>query len=102
VVPANDSDCDGFDDATEAFIGTLGGQMCAATTTLRDEDPDSWPTDFNDDQLTAGADVLSFNMHFGHNSGDPEYSLRHDFSGDGLISGADLLRMNHFFAKRCA
>jgi hypothetical protein len=102
VVPANDSDCDGFDDATEAFIGTLGGQMCAATTTLKDEDPDSWPTDFNDDQLTAGADVLSFNMHFGHNSGDPEYSLRHDFSRDGLISGADLLRMNHFFAKRCA
>jgi hypothetical protein len=95
-VPSNDSDCDGFSNSREMYIGTNPNVMCPPTT-----NDDVWPPDYNKNQLVNGADYLSFNTHFFSRTGDANYSTRWDLSQNGLINGQDWLMLNPFFGKRC-
>ncbi len=121
-VPPGDTDCDGYPDTGstgsqyqfrrgEDYIGTVMTSKCSATATFNDEPlPDSWPPDFNDNQLVNGADILSFNFALGKQTSDPPIVLlgnsipivRFDLNGSGLVNGADVLQLNQFFGKRCA
>jgi hypothetical protein len=113
VVPAGDTDCDGYPDsvpgapvssrAGESVIGTLVATRCSATSAINDEQsPDAWPVDFNDNQLVNGADILSFNPKFGSSAAvGPPYDVRWDLNASGIINGADILQFNPFFGKRC-
>lgn len=109
TVPAGDSDCDGWPDsaaasgkAPESFIGT-NGSHCPATATANDEGlPDTWPADFNDDQLVNGSDVLAFNTLIGSTAPGPPYSVRFDLDGDGTITVGDKAFVSALFGKRCA
>jgi hypothetical protein len=96
--------------AGETTIGTVASQHCAANSGISNEPlPDAWPPDFNDNQLVNGADVLSFNLAFGHPATDPPINIggtlipltRFDLNASGLVNGSDVLQMNPFFSKRC-
>lgn len=113
-----DSDCDGYPDTTtfpprasEATIGTMADQLCAATSGISDEPlPDAWPPDFNDNQLVNVADILSFNNTFGQPATNPPVNYagtltpvqRWDLNGSGLVNVADVLQLNPFMFTRCA
>ena len=59
-----------------------------------DPSPDSWPVDFNDDQVVTGSDILKLGSVFGSNelaTPPPPYNARMDFNDDGLITGSDVL-----------
>lgn len=101
IVPTGDTDCDGFADTTEQFIGTDPNQMCNATAGWFDEPVQFWPPDLNDDELAGLTDVTMFRVPFNHHDTDPEYSVRYDWNGDGLIGLADVTRYTGFFNKRC-
>jgi hypothetical protein len=74
--------------------------------TSDEPDPDAWPVDFNDDQLSNGQDILKFNPRFGTvapgGPGSHQYSVRFDLNGDGIINGQDILRFNSYFGKFCS
>lgn len=102
AIPPNDSDCDGFSDADEAFAGTIGGSPCSGTSVKRDEDPDAWPPDFNDDKRVLLDDVTTFSLPFGHLQGEAEYDVRHDLNGDDRITLVDVTKaFTQFFTKSC-
>ena len=69
-----------------------------------DPSPDSWPVDFNDDQVVTGSDILKLGSVFGSNelaTPPPPYNARMDFNDDGLITGSDVLKFGRYFGKRC-
>lgn len=106
AVPAGDSDCDGWPDSVEASLGTLSNQECMTTPASSDEaNPDAWPVDYNDDQLSNGQDLLKYNAKFGTaapgGSGMFDYSARYDLNEDGLINGQDILKHNPYFGYFC-
>lgn len=102
IIPPNDSDCDGFDDASEAFVGTLGSSPCSSNTIVNDEAPDAWPPDMNDNRLVNILDVGTYSPVFGKIAPDPEYGVRFDINGDGKITILDVSRMySQTFSRRC-
>jgi hypothetical protein len=95
-VPAGDSDCDGFSDSREAFLGTNPNQMCP--TGVGD---DVWPPDFNQNKLVNVGDYVSFNPHLFTRPGDAGYNVRWDLNQNDLINLSDYLTLNQFIFKRC-
>jgi hypothetical protein len=121
LVPPGDTDCDGYPDTGntgpqyqfrhgEDYIGTDPTLKCMATPGINDETTtDAWPPDFNDNQLSNGADWLHYNMALGHPTSDPPVVIgmtsipltRFDLNGSGIVTGADVLQMSPFFGKFC-
>jgi hypothetical protein len=108
TVGTGDTDCDGYPDTTsfgarapESYIGTFQTQDCASTPSIGDEPTDSWPPDFNDNQITNGGDWLTYNSRFGVTVSPPNPNVRWDLNASGLINGADMLQLNPFMNKRC-
>lgn len=99
-VPPGDADCDGFDDSTEDYLGTLPDRQCPETSTVDDEEPDAWPPDFNDDQTVSISDVLALKPVFNHDV--PPVSQRYDLSTDGTISISDVLMLKPYFNLSCS
>jgi hypothetical protein len=91
-VPLSDSDCDGFANSQEAFIGTDPTRACG---------PNAWPPDVNDDQIANGSDLLAFAPVFGSIAPNQPYNPRFDLNNDGRINGSDLLQVAPFFDQRC-
>ena len=88
-------------------MGTLVGVACAATVTADDEDPDSWPPDFNDTQDIDGFDVFIVAQRFGSTTmstpaGKLPYAARYDLNGDGAIDGLDVFRLAQVFNSNCS
>jgi subtilisin family serine protease len=98
---AYDSDCDGWSDAEEIYLGTNPHSHCAATTTPNDEHPNAWPPDFNSDRRVTMADVLSFNQVLGKSDRDPGWNPRWDLNLDGKIALSDVLRLNLDYGTEC-
>jgi len=101
AIPAQDSDCDGWNKTREQHVGTDPTTHCNATSTLNDE-PDFWPTDFNDSKFTNLADVSSFNPTYNKFPGDAGYSKRHDLNASNGVTLADVSLMNLFYNKPCS
>lgn len=89
---AVDTDSDGFDDATEQFVGTNPNLACGIN---------AWPVDLNNDGKVSLADVLAFSPSFNSNSNQSNYDKRFDLDMNGSISLADILRMQLYFGHRC-
>ena len=85
---AVDSDGDGYDDATEAYLGTDPLPDCPATSANDDELVDAWPPDFTDNQLVNTLDLAKYVPHEGLTV--PPAPSRFDLNEDGLISVPDL------------
>ncbi len=82
-----DTDGDGYDDATETFIGTDPLSACSTTTAPNDEPPpDAWPPDFNDDTLVWLPDIIAF---MGALEPAP-YNARFDLNTDGRVTTLDM------------
>ncbi len=102
TLDGSDPDCDGFTTDNENFMGTLPQAACAATPTPNDEDPDSLPTDFDDDQDTDVIDVLFFRPHILKSDPDPGSSARFDFDVDGDVDIIDVLFLKSRINTSCA
>jgi hypothetical protein len=98
-----DSDCDGFSDTMETYLGTDATKSCAQTPTANDEVPlDNWPFDFNDDQKVSLSDVLKYSPVFNTFVNTPGSSTRFDLNNDGAINLSDVLKFSPVFNMFCA
>jgi hypothetical protein len=89
-----DSDGDGFSDTVEQFMGTLPTTACPATPAADDEEPDAWPTDFDDNQVVDILDIVRLTPPvFGSEPPNPNYSSRKDLTGDGAINILDVAQV---------
>jgi ribonuclease BN (tRNA processing enzyme) len=100
TVPANDSDCDGWNKTREQHVGTDPTKHCNADKTFNNE-PDAWPGDFNDNKLTNLADVVSFGPTFNKLPNDDGYNQRYDLNVNNITNLADIVTMGPFFNKLC-
>ncbi|MEO6196838.1 MAG: CAP domain-containing protein [Dehalococcoidia bacterium] len=97
----NDSDCDGFINAREVYMGTDAAKACSNTGSTNDENPDSLPADFNDDRRVNMIDVLSFGAHYNALSGQPAFSVRWDLNADGANTLADITILGSRYNTTC-
>lgn len=89
VIAVGDSDNDGFSDRLELFLGTNVQKACPKNAKANNEDPDSWPPDFDDDKDVDDQDVT---IGFSDKINKPEnYDKRSDFDMDGDIDIIDVL-----------
>ena len=83
-----------FRDAVEFFVGTNQKVGCNATSAPYDEVDDTWPPDFNDDQIVNIFDVLALAPPvFFSVDGDAAYSRRFDLDMNGIINVFDVNRL---------
>ena len=108
LVKEGDSDCDGFTDAEELFMGTNPNDRCAATGVVvgspgrNDEPPpDAWAMDFDDNQVVNATDLGTFITRLGKTTGQAGYSVRWDINGDGRINAVDIGRVIPFVNQTC-
>jgi hypothetical protein len=94
-----DSDADAFQDNREDYFGTSVTRSCPATPTVGDEAVDSWPVDFDDNQLVTISDVLALKPVF--NTAVPPTSARYDISPGSGINISDVLRLKPVFNTSC-
>jgi hypothetical protein len=86
-----DTDCDGFSDARETYMGTNPTVVCAATSAPNNEpEPDAWPVDMNDDQRATSIDVGQFVGRIGGDIGETHYRARLDINADGHVTTVDV------------
>jgi hypothetical protein len=78
----DDTDCDGWTDGQESYVGTDSWDACP------DNSADAaWPPDINNDKnLTVVGDVLNYMGRIGATPGSPHWWQRLDLNGDGTIS----------------
>jgi CSLREA domain-containing protein len=100
-VPTNDSDCDGFSAAAEAYMGTAPAAHCNNTTAVNDE-VDVWPSDFNDSRLTSLADVVLMGSVYNQPAGADPAKKRFDLNQSGTVSLADVVMIGPFYNKGCS
>jgi uncharacterized protein YkwD len=92
-----DTDCDGWSNVTESFLGTNMTAPCPATATAGDEWPQAWPPDFNDDRTIDLTDVLAYKPYVGTGT----YTARHDLNMTGAVDILDLLQLKGYFGDTC-
>ncbi len=104
-VPANDSDCDGFTTAIEAFVSTdstAPAGHCAATAGANNEaPPDRWAADFDDNQVASTLDLVVYVLALNTATGNPNYVQRADLNGNGSITTLDLVAYVTMLNKSC-
>lgn len=91
----NDTDCDGWSNADEVWVGTNPNRKCSSTFNVSDEPIDSLPTDLNDDRVINLADWLLLSKGFGKSI------PRDDLNADGHVNASDLLMLNPVMFSRC-
>ncbi|HUF54092.1 MAG TPA: dockerin type I domain-containing protein [Dehalococcoidia bacterium] len=82
----------------EDYTESLALQGCAQTATAHDEQFDSWPTDFNNDQTVNTTDVLALKPVFLQSGSTVE---RYDLAPSGDINTTDVLAMKPVFLQNC-
>ncbi len=101
-VPPFDQDCDWYTDSAEAFVGTLAGDGCPATSASNDESgADAWPADMDDNQMATTLDLVGYVDSLNSQSPDPEYSVRLDLNGDSRLTTLDLVGYVYLLNKSC-
>jgi uncharacterized repeat protein (TIGR01451 family) len=99
--PAGDSDCDGFSDTIENFVGTDPLVACGGTA-LPDGSSSTWPPDLNNDTRANISDVLKYSPVFNTTGPGLPYLKRYDLNGDNRINISDVLKFSPFFNQSCA
>jgi hypothetical protein len=100
-VPANDPDCDGWNNAREIHVGTDPTKHCNDNTGVNNE-PDAWPGDFNDDRITNLPDVISFGPTFNKLPNDDGYNQRYDLNMTNQVLLSDVVTLGPFFNRMCS
>ena len=95
-----DCDGDGFTGTVEQFVGTSQQAACPADN-IRNNEPDVWLVDMDDNGLVNLQDIGTFNQLVGSRTGDPRYEVRHDLTINGLINLQDIGQLNPYFGKFC-
>ena len=102
TVTSLDSDGDGFSNSVETYLGTDPNRACPATPAANDEPVDTWPPDFDDNQVINIIDLTQLMPpYFGstaqnpdtNNDGNPEYTPRRDLVPDGVINIIDVNKL---------
>ena len=96
-----DSDCDGFTDAREIYLGTDPFSACSQTFTANDETVDALPYDLTDDRRITIADLVTFSPVFGERISENPAVKRWDLNQNGLIELRDLLIYSPVFGNTC-
>jgi Bacterial TSP3 repeat/Dockerin type I domain len=91
-VPTGDTDCDGFTNAQELFVGTDPNRACGVN---------AWPPDINNDLKVNLSDVLKYVPVFNSSAPGPPYNVRYDLNGDSKINLSDVLMFVPFFNRSC-
>jgi len=86
-----DSDCDGFTDTVELFVGTDWLDACADTPFFNDEEDDKWPLDTNDSQYINTFDTAAFIPVLNSVWPGPPYIQRLDLNANFVINTFDLV-----------
>ena len=85
IVPAGDSDCDGFSDVRETDMTTDPTTHCAADTGVNNEDPpDFWPFDMDDNRRANTIDIGFYVGKLGLVDGAPGWTPRLNLSQQGM------------------
>jgi hypothetical protein len=102
-VPAGDDDCDGFSTAREVNnVGTLEWTGCDSTSTANDNDPESWPTDHNNDQRTDLGDIATYGGPIYNSAAPgPPYHPRWDLNADSWVDLGDISIFSPFYNRSC-
>jgi hypothetical protein len=101
-VPVGDTDCDGFIDPREGYIGTDATDRCADTVTADDEADDKWIPDFNDDRSVNVLDFARWKVFFPDAS--PLVSAaakRSDLNADDSVNALDFAVWKAYFTSTC-
>ena len=101
VIGTLDSDGDGFTNVLELYLGTDFTKACPQTSTAKDEEPDAWPPDFDDNRKVDMLDVLALKQHFNTKEGDANYSRRYDLDTNGSIELLDVNILKQSFNQTC-
>jgi len=88
---AYDTDCDGFTNTVESFVGTRPDDPCANTPAANDEVDDKWPVDTNDDQFINTFDLVPFIEALNSVAPGPPYTARLDLNMSGSINSFDVV-----------
>jgi len=83
-----DSDGDGYDDATEAYLGTDPLDDCPDYV-----GDDAWPPDLDADGDVDIWDILEMKPGLGSREGDPGFSQRRDLNADGIQGVLDYAQL---------
>jgi hypothetical protein len=97
----DDSDGDGWMDRNELHVGTLPTQGCAASSTPNNENPDSVPTDTNDDRFVSLGDIILMLPSFNKTLGQAGYNQRFDFNVTNGVNLSDIILMLPTFNTQC-
>lgn len=84
-----DSDCDGWTDAREGYLGTDPFSACNVAA-VGPKQKSAWPPDLNDDNLVTVFDASFFSSSLNSRAGDSSFSSRLDLNGDGRINTLDV------------
>jgi hypothetical protein len=101
TVPANDTDCDGFNKMREQHVSTDPTKHCNDNSGLNNE-PDYWPTDFNDSRTTNLSDVVIMGPSYNLSLGQVGYNQRFDLNASNTVNLSDVVLIGPFYNKSCA
>ena len=91
---SGDSDCDGFTDAREAYMGTHPARQCAFTLIVKDErhPPAGWPLDMDDNRRANTIDIGFYVGKLGLDNTEAGWTPRLDLSpsANGIINTIDI------------
>lgn len=96
-----DQDADGTYNAVEEWLTTNPERKCPITTTINDEEIDSWMPDLNDDRKVNTKDRNIINAGMGYSCGNPNFKVRYDLNPDCVINSADRDVLNLYFNQTC-
>jgi hypothetical protein len=101
TIPANDSDCDGWNVSREQWTGTDPAKHCNNTAGANDEPVDAWPSDFNDSRVTNLSDVVLMGPAYNQSTGTDPAKRRFDLNASGAVNLSDVVLMGPFYNKSC-
>jgi hypothetical protein len=94
----DDTDCDGWTDSQESYVGTDSWDACPDST-----GDAAWPLDINNDRvINLGFDVAPYAGRIGATPGSAKWWQRLDLNADGLINlGGDVMLYRNRIGSAC-
>jgi uncharacterized protein YkwD len=96
-----DTDCDGWTNGIESFVGTNQHDACSNTVSGNDESFDAFPPDVNDDRTVNTLDTSMIIPALNSRLGQARFNIRFDLNADGAISTTDVGRLVTYLNGSC-